>query len=97
MRESDEKMDGAIKIARYSIGKRNACLLEALCHLNKNQRAAFLRTADEQFIRCIRERVFNTRATFRSNDVKKIDLANTKRLCIALRQNAIIGRIKESY
>jgi len=60
MRESNEKTDGATKIARHSIGRRNACLLEALCHLNKNQRAVFLRTADEKFIRCIRECVFNT-------------------------------------
>jgi len=41
-------------------GRRNACLLEALCHLNKNQRAVFLRTADEKFIHCVRECVFNT-------------------------------------
>ena len=52
--------DSAAKIARRSIGKRNVCLLEAVCHLNKNQRAAFLRTADEKFIRCIHECVFNT-------------------------------------
>jgi len=60
MRESNEKTDRATKIARQSIGRRNACLLEALCHLNKNQRTVFLRTADEKFIRCIRECVFNT-------------------------------------
>lgn len=52
--------DSVTKTARRSIGKRNACLLEALCHLNKNQRASFLRTADEKFIRCISECVFNT-------------------------------------
>jgi len=28
--------------------------------------------------------------------VKKIDLANIKRICVASRQNAVIGRIKES-
>jgi len=60
MRESNEKTDEATKIARHSIGRRNACLLEALCHLNKNQRAVFLQTADEKFICCSRECVFNT-------------------------------------
>jgi len=60
MRESNEKTDGATKIARHSIGKRNACLLETLCHLHKNQRATFLRTADEKFICCIRKCVCNT-------------------------------------
>jgi len=60
MSESNEKTDGATEVARHLIRKRNACLLEALCHLNKNQRAIFLRTADEKFIRCIRKCVFNT-------------------------------------
>lgn len=53
-------MNSATKTARRSIGERNACLLEALCHLNKNQRASFLRGADDKFIRCICECVFNT-------------------------------------
>lgn len=48
------------KIAKRSIGERNVCLLKALCYLKKNQRASFLRAADEKFIRCIRECVFNT-------------------------------------
>jgi len=34
---------------------------------------------------------------FRSNVVKKINLANTKRICVASRQNAVIRRIKERY
>jgi len=96
MRES-EKTDGATKIARHSIGKKNACFLEALCHLNKNQRVAFLQTADEKFIVFANAFLIFSRITFRSNDLKKIDLANTKQLCVALRQNAIIGRLKESY
>ena len=54
------KSNNAEKIARRSIGKRNVCLLKAVCHLNKNQRATFLRAADEKFIRCIRECVLNT-------------------------------------
>jgi len=48
------------KIARHSIGKRNTCLLEALCHLNNKQRTSFLRIADDKFIRCICECIFNT-------------------------------------
>ena len=62
MKEKKRKArtDCAAKIARRSIGKRNVCLLEAVCHLNKNQRASFLRTADEKFIRCIHECVLNT-------------------------------------
>jgi len=39
----------------------------------------------------------HSRVMSRSNTVKKIDLANTKRLCVVSRQNAVIGRIKESY
>jgi len=35
-------------------------LLETLCHLNKNQRAAFLRVADIKFVRSICECVLNT-------------------------------------
>lgn len=60
MKKGDKRSDSATKIARHSIGKRNACLLEALCHLNKNQRTALLRTADDKFIRCICECVVNT-------------------------------------
>lgn len=60
MKKSGKRSDSATEIARHSIGKRNACLLEALCHLNKNQRAALLRTADHKFIRCICECVVNT-------------------------------------
>ena len=52
--------DSVTKIARRSIGKRNACLLETLCHLNNKQRITFLRIADDKFIRCICECVFNT-------------------------------------
>lgn len=59
MKEAAAAIDSATKTARRSIGKRNACLLEVLRHLNKNQRASFLRTADEKFIRCICECVFN--------------------------------------
>ena len=59
-RSENERSDRATEIARRSIGRRNSCLLEALCHLNKNQRVAFLRNADDKFIRCIRECVFNT-------------------------------------
>lgn len=60
MKESDKKSHSATKIASHSIGKRNACLLAALYHLNKNQRTTFLRFADEKLIRCICECVFNT-------------------------------------
>jgi len=41
MRESNEKMDGATKIARYSIGKRNACLLKALSPEQKSRNKSF--------------------------------------------------------
>jgi len=60
MRLGDAKSHRATKIATHSIGKRNACLLAALYHLNKNQRTTFLRSADEKLIRCICECVFNT-------------------------------------
>lgn len=49
----------ALKIAKRSIGERNAYLLRALCHLNKNQRSSFLRNADKKLIGCIRECIFN--------------------------------------
>ena len=48
------------KIATHWIGKRNACFLAALYHLNKNQPAIFLRNADEKLIRYICKCVFNT-------------------------------------
>jgi len=57
---SDEKLHRATKIVTHSIGKRNACLLAALYHLNKIQRTTFLHNADEKLIRCICECVFNT-------------------------------------
>lgn len=61
MKEDNEKKQSSVtEIARRSIGRRNACLLETLCHLNKNQRIAFLRNADDKFIRSICECVFNT-------------------------------------
>jgi len=50
----------AIKIARRSIGERNVCLLKTLCFLKKNQRASFLRSADNKLIKCIQECIFNT-------------------------------------
>lgn len=50
----------ATKTAARSIGKRNACLLETVCYLNKKQRASFLRNADDKFVQCICECVFNT-------------------------------------
>lgn len=50
----------AIKIARRSIGEKNACLLETLCYLKKKQRASFLRDADNNLIKCIQECIFNT-------------------------------------
>jgi len=49
----DKKSYTATKIATHSIGKRNAYLLTALYHLNKNQRTTFLRNADEKLMRCI--------------------------------------------
>lgn len=52
--------DYAIKIARRSIGEKNACLLKALCYLKKNQRVTFLRGADNNFVKCIQECAFNT-------------------------------------
>lgn len=58
--ENNAKSDRATTNARRSIGKKNICLLEALLYLNKNQRATFLRTADDKLIRCIGECVFNT-------------------------------------
>ncbi|KYN50543.1 hypothetical protein ALC57_01002 [Trachymyrmex cornetzi] len=60
MKVVDKKSHSATKIATHSISKRNACLLAALYHLNKNQRTTFLRGADEKLIRCICECVFNT-------------------------------------
>jgi len=87
MRESNEKTDEATKIARHSIGRRNACLLEALCHLNKNQRAVFFEPRTKNsFVVFVNAFLIHSKATFRSNDVKKIDLANTKRLCIAAKR-----------
>ena len=59
MVRSRKKRASAEKIAKRSIGERNACLLRALCLLNKNQRASFLRNADDKFIGCIRECIFN--------------------------------------
>ena len=47
---SNEKSHRATKIATHSIGKRNACFLAALYHLNKIQRTTFLRNADEKFV-----------------------------------------------
>lgn len=58
--EKKKSLTRVTETARRSIGGRNACLLEALCHLNKNQRIAFLRNADDKFIRSICECVFNT-------------------------------------
>lgn len=50
----------AVKIARQSIGEKNTSLLKTLCYLKKNQRTAFLRTVDNNLIKCIQECVFNT-------------------------------------
>lgn len=36
------------------------CLLKTLCYLKKNQRAAFLRDADNKFVKCIQQCIFNT-------------------------------------
>lgn len=52
--------DKAIKTAKRCIGTKNTCLLKTLCYLTKNQRAAFLRTADDKLVKCIQECVFNT-------------------------------------
>jgi len=84
-----KKMDGATKIARYSIGKETFVFFrETLCHLTKNQRAAFLRTV-EKFIRCIRECIFNTlKSSFHLNNVKKNRLSKYKTAlcCIAAKR-----------
>jgi hypothetical protein len=56
----EQKTTDTAKIARNSIGRRNVCLLEALSHLNRNQRIEFLRNADTNFVRGICECIFNT-------------------------------------
>lgn len=57
---SKNSSENAIKIARRSIGERNICLLKTLCYLKKNQRAPFLRAADNNLIKCIQECIYNT-------------------------------------
>lgn len=52
--------NSAIKTAKRCIGERNLCLLKTLCYLKKNQRAAFLRDADNKFVKCIQQCIFNT-------------------------------------
>jgi hypothetical protein len=59
-RRRRRKNSSAIKFARRSIGERNACLLKTLCYMKKNQRKSFLRTADNNLIKCIQECVYNT-------------------------------------
>lgn len=45
---------------KASIGKKNIVLLHALCHLDKEQRAALLRTIDRDGVRTICECALNT-------------------------------------
>lgn len=55
------------------------CLLKTLCYLKKNQRASFLRTADNNLVKCIQECIFNTlkgNVPLRYNEKKR--LANHK-------------------
>lgn len=46
--------------AKVSIGKKNAVLLHALCHLDKQQRTSLLRTIDKNGVRAICECALNT-------------------------------------
>ena len=55
-----KSLENVIKAAKRSIGERNICLLKTLCYLKKNQRASFLRKADDKLIKCIQECIFNT-------------------------------------
>ena len=45
--------------ARGSISKKQAIILQALCHLTDKQRKAVLNSADVKLIRCICECAFN--------------------------------------
>lgn len=51
------------------------CLLKTLCYLKKNQRASFLRTADNNLVKCIQECIFNTlkgNVPLRYNEKKRL-------------------------
>src|SRR5436190_10730235 len=55
-----KSLENVIKAAKRCIGERNICLLKTLCYLKKNQRASFLRKADDKLVKCIQECIFNT-------------------------------------
>jgi len=93
MRESNEKTDGATKIAKLD---RKEKRLSSRGIVSSERFSCEPRTKNS-FVVFANAFLMRSRITFRSNNVKKIDLANTKKLCIASRQNAIIGRIRESY
>src|SRR5436190_19541308 len=59
-KKKKKSLEDVIKAAKRSIGERNICLLKTLCYLKKNQRASFLRKADDKLVKCIQECIFNT-------------------------------------
>ena len=84
-----KSLENVIEAAKRCIGERNICLLKTLCYLKKNQRASFLRKADDKLVKCIQECIFNTlkgNVALGSNERKRLAKHKTVLRRVAAKQ-----------